>query len=134
MAAQIGLVARIALAMMLQRSILVPTSASSSAVRSDNHGFIELKDDLRRLQISGAPIATEAPSQTPFVGIGAAVPIALVSLNSPITVAKGRMFFQGCDAVHGCELWMSDGASQTAIVSDYRPGTQSSLPTGMIEF
>ena len=44
-------------------------------------------------------------------------------------------YFQGCDALHGTELWKSDGtASGTRLVADIRPGTASSNPSYLTAF
>jgi ELWxxDGT repeat protein len=46
------------------------------------------------------------------------------------TVVGNTLFFGGSDAVHGYELWKSDGtAANTVIVKDIKAGTSSSLYT-----
>jgi ELWxxDGT repeat protein len=46
---------------------------------------------------------------------------------APLVVARGRLFFMGHDALHGFELWSSDGtAAGTRLVHDTRPGPESS--------
>jgi ELWxxDGT repeat protein len=49
---------------------------------------------------------------------------------SELTVAAGRLFFNGYDSAHGNELWSSDGtAAGTGLVKDIYPGGESSLST-----
>src|SRR5262245_34728643 len=46
-----------------------------------------------------------------------------------LTAMNGLLYFEANDAIHGYELWKSDGtAAGTAIVKDINPGTGSSNP------
>jgi len=47
--------------------------------------------------------------------------------------ADGRFYFAADDGVHGTELWQTDGTVDgTQLVSDLRPGPESSTPSGLI--
>src|SRR5262249_5712663 len=46
-----------------------------------------------------------------------------------LTAVSGLLFFEANDAIHGYELWKSNGtAAGTAIVKDINPGSASSSP------
>src|SRR5215470_16326243 len=60
----------------------------------------------------------------------------LLALNPTNLVPVGdRLFFIGEDAIHGRELWVSDGTrAGTSMVSDILPGAASSNITNLIAF
>lgn len=61
---------------------------------------------------------------TVSVGSGYTIP----QVSSELKPLNGNVFFNGCDAVHGCELWISDGTDQgTRMVKDIEAnvGSQS---------
>jgi ELWxxDGT repeat protein len=51
---------------------------------------------------------------------------------SDLLVAGGALWFGGCDAEHGCELWTSDGTvSGTRLFADLVPGPDSLAPSAL---
>ncbi|MFY9821677.1 MAG: hypothetical protein WAM82_09845 [Thermoanaerobaculia bacterium] len=56
------------------------------------------------------------------------------SFDPPALGPDGRtLFFQGCTADAGCELWQSDGSLPgTHLLRDLAPGSASSFPTGFL--
>ena len=52
-----------------------------------------------------------------------------VTAESPLTALDGVVYFSATDAVHGRELWRSDGTvAGTALVTDLAPGLASGAP------
>ncbi len=51
---------------------------------------------------------------------------------SDLQVARGALWFGGCDDEHGCELWTSDGTvAGTQRFADLVPGPDSLAPSGL---
>jgi ELWxxDGT repeat protein len=48
-------------------------------------------------------------------------------------IVNGTLYFAATDQAHGRELWKTDGTpAGTVMVSDLRPGTNGSLPSGLV--
>jgi len=55
----------------------------------------------------------------------------VTSLGNEFVAFQGALYFRGCDAAAGCELWKTDGTpGGTVAVADLNPGTASSNPAG----
>lgn len=79
------------------------------------------------------PPPSLAPSPTPVSGESQLVmdinPHRASSNPTELTAVGDQVFFVADDAVHGAELWKTDGtAAGTVMVKDIRPGAQSSGP------
>jgi ELWxxDGT repeat protein len=61
-------------------------------------------------------------------------PFGAYSFDPPALGPDGRtLFFQGCTADAGCELWRSDGSLHgTYLLRDLAPGSASSFPAGFL--
>lgn len=61
------------------------------------------------------------------------LPIAVVTGQTPVVIGN-RIYFPGYDAVHGAELWSSDGTPEgTSLVTDILPGADGSSPYGLVK-
>jgi ELWxxDGT repeat protein len=55
--------------------------------------------------------------------------------SGEFTKAGALILFTGCDSVHGCELWRTDGTRQgTTLVKDINPGSPGSKPHELTAF
>ncbi len=59
--------------------------------------------------------------------------VAATQAASRLTALGTRVLFSACDALHGCELWTSDGSADgTHMVADMLGGWDSSNPDGFV--
>ncbi len=54
-------------------------------------------------------------------------------LNFNLTSVNGMLFFTAYDAIHGKELWKSDGTASTVMVADINPGSNNSNLGNLID-
>jgi len=84
-----------------------------------------------------AALAPPALAQEVFLveDIDSAAPPAatLTASGNQFVAFQGALYFNGCDAASGCELWKTDGTpGGTEAVADLNSGTASSNPSGFL--
>jgi len=84
-----------------------------------------------------APLALPALAQEVFLvkDIDSTTPpaAALTASGNQFVAFQGALYFNGCDATSGCELWKTDGTpGGTEAVADLNSGTASSNPSGFL--
>lgn len=70
------------------------------------------------------------PWKTDGSASGTVQAVGMPTIYSPAINVNGTFYFQAKDAIHGPELWKSDGAT-AVIVDDIRSGTVGSYPTSL---
>lgn len=88
---------------------------------------------LLALVVAGAP----AEAQEVFLveDIDSTAPPAgtVTASGNQFVAFQGALYFNGCDATSGCELWKTDGTpGGTEAVADLNAGTASSNPSGFL--
>jgi ELWxxDGT repeat protein len=81
-------------------------------------------------------IATTAHAANPYL-VKDINTLSVVQSSDPkyFTAVNSKVFFTADDAVHGTELWVTDGTEPgTVLVKDINPGVERSLPFGLVSF
>jgi ELWxxDGT repeat protein len=117
----------------LVKDILAGPDSSQPLFLTDVDGtaFFNARDetDGRELWKSDGTAAGTALVKNNNPGAASSFPLDHEYLDNPLTDVNGTLFFDADDAIHGLELWKSDGTARgTTLVGDIKPGARRSLP------